>query len=216
MSRTGTIRAKRPSTTTKVAAAGKSFAFIKATERTAYLNPAFATDIHEAAAAGLDVAPYHFYRGEFDPKEQAEFFVKTFHSAGYSGFAPGELPPVADVEWAANGGCPPGTTVDNVLTFLRTVQLLSGVRPMIYTQQSFVNSCLGGTTALGHYRLWTVDYSRTPPRLAPGFPDYTFWQYTIGAVDGVPTSATNKVDLDTFHGTARQLAELAHRCWRQH
>jgi lysozyme len=196
----------------KVAAAGKSFAFIKATEHTTYANPAFATDMHNAAAVGIDVAPYHFYRGEYDPKQQAEFFVQTIHSAGYTGLAPGELPPVADVEWAGDGSCPAGTTADNVLTFLQTVQALSGVKPMIYIQQSFVNKCMAGTTVLGDHLLWTVDWSKTPPRLAPGFADWTFWQYTdSGVVDGIPKGDLNGIDLDTFHGTPYQLAVLANR-----
>jgi GH25 family lysozyme M1 (1,4-beta-N-acetylmuramidase) len=186
-----------------VAAGGRSFAFLKATEGTTFTDPWFARDLAGAAAAGIYRAPYHFL-SPGDPVAQADFFMRTIEAAGYTGHGAGELPAAIDVEWNTDGTCPAFTAAD-VLNFASVVQVDTARTPVLYAQQSFVNTCLGGSTALGGLLLWTVDVSQSPPRVAPGFATWTFWQYGMETVTGVPTAA----DVDAFNGTASELAGLA-------
>src|SRR4051812_26823685 len=118
-----------------VAAAGKSFAFLKATEGTTFTDPWFARDLAGAAAAGVYRAPYHFL-SPGDPVGQADFFVRTIEAAGYLGHGAGELPPAVDVEWTADGTCPAYTAAD-VLSFANTVQVDTSRTPVLYTSASF-------------------------------------------------------------------------------
>src|SRR4051812_50092218 len=91
-----------------------NFATIKATEGspaddTGYTNPYFVDDLKGARAAGLAVAPYHFYlaRTADTGAEQADYFIEAVRASGYTGRRKGDLPPVFDLEWDWRGGGPP-------------------------------------------------------------------------------------------------------------
>src|SRR3712207_4217398 len=93
------------------------FATVKATEGspadgTGYTNPYFRADLAGARAAGLAVAPYHFYLGRTPGTgaAQADHFIAAARAAGYTGQRRGDLPPVFDLEWDWKGGCPPHVT----------------------------------------------------------------------------------------------------------
>ena len=185
-----------------VAGSGRSFAFMKATQGTTFVDPFFATDLTSAAAVGLYRAPYHFLTAD-DPAAQATFFIQTIRNDGYTGHGSRDLPPAIDVEFAAGGGCP-GFTAASVLTFANLVRSAFGRTPVLYTQQSFVNGCLGGSSALAGMLLWTIDLSQNPPRLAPGYTTWTFWQFGTATVPGISAAA----DTDAFNGSLAGLASL--------
>jgi lysozyme len=88
----------------RVRRAGVEFATIEATEGSAadstdYTNPYFRADFAAARAGGLAVAPYHFYLGRTagTGRRQADHFIVALRGAGYTGWRPGELPPVLDL-----------------------------------------------------------------------------------------------------------------------
>ena len=70
-----------------MAAAGISFAYVKATEGTALTDPFFARNIEQARANNVLVGAYHYFRPALDPAQQAHFFLQVV-----GGSPPGMLP----------------------------------------------------------------------------------------------------------------------------
>ncbi|WP_018351566.1 glycoside hydrolase family 25 protein [Longispora albida] len=193
-----------------VANSGVDFATVKATEDNDYVNPYFRSDMDGARAAGLPVAPYHFYlaRAADTGTAQAEHFVATVREAGYTGKRQLDLPPVLDLEWDwKTNQCPAQISVTDVKAWLDTVERAFGRKPVIYTNRYFMLDCMGGTKALGGYPLQIAHYGQTPPQaLPPGWDTWHMWQWTAqSAVPGIQGKVTHSV----FHGTAGALRELA-------
>src|SRR5215469_2393250 len=90
---------------------GVVFAWVKATERTNYVNPNFTAQINGAAAAGVYVGAYHFARPSTDPNitgassadSEAQYFWN--HAGSYVKAGGGYLVPMLDWEdpFATNG-----------------------------------------------------------------------------------------------------------------
>ena len=153
-------------------ASGVEFATVKATRGLNVTDEYLATDLPAARNAGLAVGPYHFYTGTAAGTggAQADRFIAAVKATGYTGKRAGDLPPVFDLEWKddGSGGCPPYVTVADAKAWLDKVQAAFGRTPIIYTQKSFLDACLGGTTALSAYPMQLADYrqSVTQPRAA--------------------------------------------------
>ena len=78
---------------------GYRFAFIKATEGTTWTDPEFSANWAGAKGAGLLRGAYHYYEPGDDPGQQADFFLNTvWPHGGQPLLAPGDLPPVLDIE----------------------------------------------------------------------------------------------------------------------
>ena len=184
-----------------VKADGISFAFIKATEGRSYTNPYFASDWSATRSVGIYHGAYHFARPSVgSAAAQARYFVSR---AGLAD-APGDLPPVLDLE--ATGGLGVSALRSWTATWLKTVHDLTGRRPIIYTSPSFWESDLGNSTAFRAYPLWIAHYTTGSPRVPGGWDSWTFWQSTSrGRVSGI----SGDVDMNTFNGTRVQLKLLA-------
>ena len=175
----------------KVHGAGKTFAFVKATEGIDLLDSQFATNWEGTQAAGLVRGAYHFFQPGDDPITQAEFFMSNVE------LAPGDLAPVLDVELSS--GVDATTLQANIKTWLETVETAYGVTPILYTDVNFANEFL--SSGFGKYPLWIADYEETAPEAVGSWLDWDFWQYSdSGQVDGVD----GDVDLDEFQGTVAQ------------
>jgi GH25 family lysozyme M1 (1,4-beta-N-acetylmuramidase) len=199
----------------KVRGAGHSFAVIKATEGTGYVNPYFATDYPQAKAAGLIVGAYHFAQPRLpisSAADQARHYVRTVGTFRGTGI----LPPVLDLECAGTGGgCTYGTTLSRTQLqqwtklWLDTAQAMTGRVPIIYTYDSFWRNAMGNTTAFTKYPLWYARYTSTTPTAATlpgGWSRWTLWQYTsTGKVPGI----VGNVDINRFNGDAASLRALA-------
>jgi lysozyme len=183
-----------------------------AADSTDYTNPYFRADFAAARAAGLAVAPYHFYLGRTagTGRQQADRFIAALRGAGYTGRRPGELPPVLDLEWDWKGGCPPYATVADARAWLDRARVAFGRQPIIYTNRTFVYNCLGGTTELGGYPLQIAYYGGDPrPPLPPGWRDWLMWQWTAtDCVEGVPTCSLTR---SVFNGDSARLRTLSNR-----
>ena len=183
----------------KVAAAGKRFAIIKASESTTYVDPLYATNRARAQAAGMWTGAYHFAQPNAavgDALAEADHFVATL-SLGR-----GDLIPALDLEQA--GGLSVAALQTWVSTWLGEVTRKVGVRPMIYTSPSFWKTYMGNSQALadaGYRTLWIAHWGVAAPTVPAnnwGGRGWTFWQYTsCGAVPGI----SGCVDLDRFNGT---------------
>ncbi|GAB3898049.1 GH25 family lysozyme [Kibdelosporangium lantanae] len=197
-----------------VKASGVEFATVKATRGLTTTDEYLATDLPAARAAGLAVAPYHFYTGTAADTggAQADRFIAAVKAVGYTGKRAGDLPPVFDLEKMDDGSgrCPPFATVADTRAWLDKVQAAFGRTPIIYTQKSFLDQCMGSTTAFAAYPMQLADYrqSITQPPLPAGSRTWLMWQYTDAAIpDGIPAPST----ADVFNGTQADLDRLANR-----
>ncbi len=179
----------------QVKSAGTFFAFAKATQGTSEVDPEFASNWAGIRAAGLVRGAYHFMDPSEDAVAQAEHFLATVQ------FEAGDLPPVLDVEVTE------GMSVEGldaaVRTWLEKVAAGTGVQPILYSDESFLNTELA--KGFGAYPLWIAAYSQTPPAPPAGWTAWTFWQYSqTGQVSGVG----GDVDRDRYQGTKAGFHQL--------
>lgn len=179
----------------QVKAAGVEFAFARATYGTTTVDNEFAANWSGMRDAGVVRGAYHFFVTAEDATEQARLFLKTVGS-----LAPGDLPPVLDVEAESGTGA---NLVSDVQTWLSIVEQGLGRTPIIYTGPSFWNENMQGD--FGRYPLWVAEYGVSAPKSVNGWSGWTFWQYSeSGTIAGVSGS----VDLDYFDGSPADLAAL--------
>lgn len=179
-----------------VAADGVEFAFVKASEGGDYTDPRFAANWAGARRAGVIRGAYHFFRPQTDAMAQAAHFLRTVP------FAPGDLPPVLDVE--VTDGRSMDAVAAGVRTWLQEVERATGRRPVIYTRASFWTAQMGG--AFGGYPLWVAHYGVASPGIPAGWGGWTFWQHSdAGRVDGI----SGGVDLNWFNGDRAALDAFA-------
>ena len=188
-----------------VAEAGTTFAAIKASEGTYYVNPYFASDAVQAVGAGLYVMPYAFadpFRAKVNgsAKEQADVADRQLTSAAIPS---GQMLPLAlDIEpdpYAIKQktnqcyGLSQTAMVTWIRQFLAEAQLKTGMKPVIYTTTNWWKACTGNSPAFGSYPLWIASYKKSAPALPAGWSKYTFWQNTAkGAIPGITGSTTDE------------------------
>lgn len=183
----------------KVAAAGKAFAIIKATEGTTYVDPTYLTNQAGAKAAGMWTGAYHFARPDAGPNDAV---LEAAHFASKVNLGAGDLRPALDLE--ASGGLSVAALQTWVATFLEEVRVRTGVRAMIYTSPAFWKKYMGDSRALadaGYNVLWVARWGVSAPTVPAsnwGGHGWTFSQYSnCGSVPGI----SGCVDLDRFNGT---------------
>jgi lysozyme len=185
---------------TRVAAAGKKFAFLKATEDTWYVDPTYPTNRAQAKAAGLKVGAYHFAQPNTDVGSAT---AQADHFLTYAGPVSGELRPVIDLE--RTGGMSDPQLIAWVREYLQRIYDRTGVRAIIYCSPNFWRTNMSDTTWFaqnGYDVLWVAHWTTatTPSLPATGWSSrgWTFWQYTSdGSVPGIQ----GRVDLNRFNGT---------------
>ena len=84
------------------------------------------------------------------------------------------------------------------MTWVNTVQSLTGRVPIIYTYPNFWKTAMANSNQFHRYPLWIADYrGRAQPEVPGGWPAWTFWQYTdSGRIPGV----VGPVDLNFYSG----------------
>jgi GH25 family lysozyme M1 (1,4-beta-N-acetylmuramidase) len=194
------VSSYQPNTTwSQVAAAGKKFAIIKATEGTGYVNASFARDWSGAKGAGLIRGAYHFFRPTTNAVAQADHFVDTMGALGV-----GDLPGMLDLE--VTDGLGPAAVAAATKAFLDRVEARTGRKPLIYTGYYFWTGSVGDPPGYGDYPLVMAAYVSGCPLIPNEWAKFTIWQYSSsGSVPGVTTN----VDLDRFNGTLAELQALA-------
>jgi GH25 family lysozyme M1 (1,4-beta-N-acetylmuramidase) len=179
---------------TNVKNAGISFAFVKATESTDYIDPSFAKNWSGLKSAGLVRGAYHFFHSDVDPTSQANYFLATVGTVEQGDML------VLDLE-SANGETQ--TTIEtNAATWMASIKSQTGVTPILYVSPAFLSSY----TKLAAYPLWVANYGVNCPDVPSAWTTYTFWQSTG---TGTLSALSGDVDLDTFNGTLTQLVTFA-------
>ena len=181
-----------------VAAAGNTFAAVKASEGAYYANPYYASDAAQAASAGLLVMPYALAnpypaKANGSAKDQADMAARQLTPATVP--ARQMLPLALDIEpdpyAAAHNttqcyGLSPAAMTRWIRQFLTEAQLKTGMKPLIYTTAAWWKACTANSPAFGGYPLWIAWYGKTAPALPAGWNKYTFWQHTTtGAIPGI-------------------------------
>ncbi|KAF8162506.1 glycoside hydrolase family 25 protein [Mycena galopus ATCC 62051] len=213
---------------TSIKADGVSFAYIKATEGTTFLDPDFSANYIGATTAGLIRGGYHFAHPDISSgATQATYFLAhggmcsqshllpvshIQHTGGWS--ADGiTLPGALDIEYNPSGaecyGLSASAMVSWISDFSKTYHAAATRYPVIYTTTDWWTTCTGNSAAFAaDSPLWIAEYSSTLGALPAGWRKAlsaifftTFWQYA--------DSGPNPGDQDLFNGDAAGLEAIA-------
>jgi GH25 family lysozyme M1 (1,4-beta-N-acetylmuramidase) len=193
----------------RVAAAGYTFAAIKATEGGYYANPWYAGDAAGAADAGLTVTGYHFAIPNVSGgAAQADFAVS--HLGDAASGRPRAL--AVDLEYdpyAATDhtnqcyGMSAPELVGWISAFSSEARRLTGQTPAVYTTAAWWGACTGDSAAFGSASLWVAGYGRDRPARPGAWRSWTVWQYTsAGTVPGIPASGSTDVSYAAGYAAA--------------
>ena len=180
-----------------LASQNTSFAFVKATEGSSYVDPCFEYNYQQAQQTGLRIGAYHFFSYDSSGDTQADNFISTVYPVENM------LPPVIDLEFYGDKEKnPPEQSVvrQQLDVLLHRLEEHYGMKPILYaTEKSYALYLEGGYE---EYDIWIRNVIS-----APGLSDgraWTFWQYTNRArLDGYD-GAEPYIDLNVFRGTAEE------------
>ncbi|KAK7678321.1 hypothetical protein QCA50_018669 [Cerrena zonata] len=186
-----------------VKANGLSFAYIKATEGTTFIDPNFSNNYIAATNAGLIRGGYHFAHPDTSSgATQAKYFLA--HGGGWTSDGI-TLPGALDIEYGPTSECyglSASAMVSWIKDFSNTYHSSVGVYPVIYTTTDWWKTCTGNSAAFASTNpLWIAHYSSSIGTLPAGWPFATFWQYA--------DSGPNPGDQDEFNGDMAGLQRLA-------
>ena len=167
-----------------------SFVYIKATEGTTVRNRYFASDYRSARRNRIAVGAYHFFSLQSSAADQARYFLR------HAFIRLGDFPPVLDVEPSESqirkiGG--DEELMRRIRTFLQIVEKKTGMRPILYISQSFINKHMTNATDIKQrYNVWIARYNEYKPDVK-----LVYWQLCPdGRVEGI----TGPVDINVFNG----------------
>lgn len=147
------------------------FIYIKATEGEQMVDKSFADNWKSAKEAGIRRGAYHFFRTSKDPVKQAQNFMTTMGPLSSD-----DLPPVLDIE-TVHRGITKDALNASLKKFLDIIEAEYGVKPVIYSSDSFIRDWLSPTLTSA-YPIWAARYSTSQPK----FPSWTIWQFSDDAV----------------------------------
>ncbi|WP_371706597.1 GH25 family lysozyme [Pseudarthrobacter sp. NIBRBAC000502771] len=173
---------------------GARFAYVKASEGNYFTNDLFGSQYQGARSVGMIRGAYHFAIPNWSSgADQARYFVNNGGGWSADGYT---MPPVLDFEFnpyagkTINGFYFGNTCYDMsgsqlaswVRDFGNTMLSLTGRLPVIYTNTSWWNQCLGTPTDFGDYPLWVAAYPGSPSddagAVPAGWSTYSIWQYS--------------------------------------
>jgi GH25 family lysozyme M1 (1,4-beta-N-acetylmuramidase) len=174
---------------------GARFAYVKASEGNYFTNDQFNSQYQGSRNVGMIRGAYHFAIPNWSSGvDQARYFVANGGGWSADGYT---MPPVLDFEFnpyegrTINGfyfgntcyGMSPAQLGSWVRDFGNTMLSLTGRLPVIYTNTSWWNQCLGNPAGFGDYPLWVAAYPGSPTNNAGPVPtaswsNYSIWQYS--------------------------------------
>lgn len=170
----------------QVAGDDVAFAYIKASEGSAFKDGAFMRNWAGAGAAGLPRGAYHFFSLCKDGVTQARNFLSVVQPD------PQMLAPALDLEFEGNCARRPATdaVLREISTFVAPVEAALGKRVILYAPEDFYQTYLKDSGL--NRRLWVRSIWH-----APGYGgDWALWQYHLrGTVSGI----SGNVDLNVLH-----------------
>jgi lysozyme len=172
------------------------FAFVKATEGSAYVDPQFERNWRELDKTQITRGAYHFFHPNISPKDQARVFARTVTLKA------GDLPPVVDIE--DSDGMTEAQVALYTKQFLELLRLKYGVNPIIYSGRDFYRRHFAGRKEFEAYPLWIANY-RVNELCLPNDEPWQFWQHSDeGNVHGI----NPEVDFNVFSGDSASFKKL--------
>ena len=178
-----------------------SFAFIKATEGSSFVDKHFSRNWQQAVRTNLKIGAYHFFSFDSSGLTQAENFIRTVPDAQ------GTLPPVVDFEFYADKekNIPDiNSARENLNILLDKLTQHYHKKPIIYATMKTYDLYIKGSYP--DYPIWIRDVLKTPK-----LPDnrlWTFWQYSDrGRLKGY-TGQEKFIDLNVFYSSIENLEKL--------
>jgi lysozyme len=169
-----------------------SFAYIKATEGSSHNDRRFNSNWKAAKKHGLMRGAYHYFSTTSSGVSQANLFISMVK------LHPGDLPPVLDIEEKPKNK---KKYIEEVKIWLKKVEEHYGVKPIVYASSKYKKKYLDDPF-FKEYPSWVAHYYI--PELTDG-EEWLMWQCTdIGVIPGIK----EKVDINIFNGTEKQLKEL--------
>lgn len=174
----------------RVKDAGYSVVYIKAGEGSNTIDPYFEKNYKKATKAGMKVGFYYYVtaRSASQARHQAKHFAKITAKKEY------ECRLAMDFEDLT--GLSPKEIREIGTAFLRSIEDLTGTKPMVYSDYS--NTTIW-KRPITDYPLWIAYYNRKVPEPINSWRTYTVWQYSDeGRIPGISA----RVDLDRFRSDA--------------
>lgn len=148
-----------------------SFAFIKATEGSSFVDKNFEYNFKAAQKTSLAVGAYHFFSYDSSGDTQAKNFINNVTAFD------GMLPPVIDLEFYADKEKNPPARKDvekQLKSLLSILEEHYGQKPIIYATEKSYKLYLSNDYK--DYDIWIRNVI-SKPKLSDGR-EWTFWQYT--------------------------------------
>ncbi len=177
-----------------------SFAFIKATEGSSFVDPNFTDNFAEAGKTSLEVGAYHFFSYDSSGQTQAENFINTVIPFE------GMLPPVIDVEFYGDKEKNPPTreqVSQQLKVMLDLLEEHYHQKPIIYATGKSYELFLSNDYE--EYDIWIRNVF-TKPKLSDGR-QWVFWQYTDHDQLAGYHGKEKYIDVNVFYGDHEQYAE---------
>ena len=173
---------------TRVKEAGIEFVYIKASEGQNYVDPYFRTNYNNAKANGLKIGFYHYVRAT----TQDEAIREANHFASVISGTEANCRLAMDFESFGN------LSVEQInqiaLTFLRTVQQITGKEMVVYSNTYTARTVFSQEVA-NNYPLWVANYGVQEPGENGKWDTWIGFQYTdTGEIPGIE----GYVDRDYF------------------
>lgn len=177
-----------------------SFAFIKATEGSSFVDKNFAYNFEEAKKTSLAVGAYHFFSYDSDGETQAENFINTVKP--YQGM----LPPVIDLEFYGDKEKNPPErehVTEQLKTMLDILEKHYNQKPIIYSTEKSYRLYLSNDYE--DYDIW-IRNVLVKPNLSDGR-SWTFWQYTNREQLKGYCGEEKYIDINVFYGSTEKFNE---------
>ena len=169
-----------------------SFVYVKASEGSDFKDKKFEQNFENARKHGFMRGAYHYFSTTSSGVSQATLFISMVK------LRPGALPPVLDIEEKPKNK---KKYIDEVKIWLKKVEEHYGVKPIVYASSKYKKKYLDDPF-FKEYPSWVAHYYI--PELTDG-EEWLMWQCTdIGVIPGIK----EKVDINIFNGTEKQLKEL--------
>lgn len=150
--------------------AGIEIVYMKASEGSYFVDPYFDQNYTNAKANGLKVGFYHYVtaRSVEEAIAEAKFFVSTIS---------GKTPDCRlSMDFESFGDLDVSDINQIGLTFMQTVESLSGKEMIIYSDTSNASNVFSGE--LTNYPLWVAQYGEPEPTPNGNWNTWAGWQYT--------------------------------------
>ena len=174
-----------------------SFAFIKATEGSSFVDKHFAYNFQEAQKTSLAVGAYHFFSYDSEGKTQAENFINTV--VPFEGM----LPPVMDLEFYGDKEKNPPDRADvekQLKVMLILLEEHYNQKPIIYATEKSYELYLSNDYK--EYDIWIRNVI-SKPKLSDNRM-WTFWQYTNRERLKGYNGKEKYIDVNVFNGSPEE------------